>query len=61
MEIGFAALMDQAFEANVYRKAIDHSIKDHVYTKIRNLLGLFAILGSFGLFLIVNNTIEIQP
>lgn len=58
MNTGLMSLIDNNFDGNVYRNALEHSFKEHVYTKIRNLFGTIAIIAGIGGFFFVNVTIE---
>ena len=55
---GLMALIDENFDGNVYRKALEYGFKDYVYTKIRNLFGTIAIIAGVGGFFFVNASID---
>ncbi len=55
---GLMALNDKHFDGNVYRNALAHDFKEHVYTKIRNLFGAVAIVAGIGGVFFVNAAID---
>ena len=52
------SLNDKNFDGNVYRKALEHTFKEYVYTKIRNLFGAIALVAGIGGFFFVEYSID---
>ena len=60
LEAGLTSLMDQQFDANVYRKALEHTVQEHVFTKIQKAVLIVGALGSIGFVVMARGFIKDQ-
>jgi hypothetical protein len=60
LEAGLTSLMDQQFDANVYRKALEHTVQEHVFTKIQKVVLIVGALGSIGFVVMARGFIKDQ-
>jgi hypothetical protein len=60
LEAGLTSMMDQQFDANVYRKALAHTVQEHVFTKIQKAVLIVGALGSIGFVVMARGFIKDQ-
>lgn len=58
LETGLLAVQEGKFEPDVYRKALQLSVQDHVYSRLRNIIWIVTLLAGLGLTYLAVTTIE---